>query len=319
MLSKPVWDLILRGGKKWRPTLAILLLDSLGTETAPYESFISAIAELTHTGSLIIDDIEDASRLRRGDECIHLRYGQDVGINAANTIYFLPMLTLMNHRHLSERQRLKIHEIVMRQFIRAHFGQTLDLYWTGRMSSRILQKWQEDSHSSKILQMYEFKSAAIVEGLVETVAIIARADTKMRNACIDFGRFLGVAFQIIDDIHNFSNSPKWRKERGEDLRAGKLTYVLFKAVQSLNGSAQKRLQDIICSEKLRKESKNIEEGVQLVQKSGVLEQCREEAKSLMEPAVRTITEILPASESKILLLYLCRHLLDSDLNETWNS
>jgi octaprenyl-diphosphate synthase len=207
----------------------------------------------------------------------------------------------------------------MRQFIRAHFGQTLDLYWTGKMSPRSLQNWQEDSHSSKILQMYEFKSAAIVEGLVETVAIIARADTKTRNACIDFGRFLGVAFQIIDDIHNFSNSPKWRKERGEDLRAGKLTYVLFKAVQSLNGSAQKRLQDIICSEKLRKESKNIEEGVQLVQKSGALEQCREEAKSLMEPAVKTITETLPASESKILLLYLCQHLLDSDLNETWNS
>lgn len=319
MLSRPVWDLIRRGGKKWRPTLAILLLDALGVETTPYEELISALAELTHTGSLIIDDIEDSSLLRRGEQSIHLRYGQDVAINAANTIYFLPTLTLMDHQHLSEKQRLDIHEVIMRQFIRAHFGQALDLFWTKKASRKALRGTPNDSAVNKILQMYEFKSAAIVEGLAETAAIIAGADGETRSACTEFGRSFGVAFQIVDDVHNFSNGPEWRKECGEDLRAGKLTYVILRAARSLKGEAKKRLWEIISSEELRRQAGRIEEGVDLVQASGALERCRAEAKSLVEPKMKGLAERLAVSESKISLLYLCHYLLDLDFNDTSGS
>jgi geranylgeranyl pyrophosphate synthase len=316
MLSRPVWDLIRRGGKKWRPTLAILLLDALGIETTPYEELISALAELTHTGSLIIDDIEDSSLLRRGDQSIHLRYGQDVAINAANTIYFLPMLTLMDHRHLSEKQRLDIHEVIMRQFIRAHFGQALDLFWTRKTSRSELRRAPNDSAVNKILQMYEFKSAAIVEGLAETAAIIAGSDGETRSACTDFGRSFGVAFQIVDDVHNFSNGPEWRKECGEDLGAGKLTYVILRAARSLRGAARKRLWEILFSEELRRQAGPIEEGVDLIQGSGALEQCRTEAKALVDPAMKGLAGRLAVSESKISLLYLCHYLLDLDFNDS---
>ena len=87
VLSRPVWDLLGRGGKHWRPIFGLLLLEALGVRSRPFELLVSILSELTHTGALIIDDIEDRADARRGAESIHVRYGLDVAINAANTLY----------------------------------------------------------------------------------------------------------------------------------------------------------------------------------------------------------------------------------------
>ncbi|MCK4835650.1 MAG: polyprenyl synthetase family protein, partial [Candidatus Aminicenantes bacterium] len=312
LLSEPTWDLILRGGKRWRPVIGLLLLDALGKQPDPYESLVCVLAELIHTGSLIIDDIEDASLLRRGDECIHLRYGQDVAINAANTIYFLPTILISEHPCLSKMQRLKILEVMMRQFVRAHFGQTLDLYWAQNMNLAYIKRWLDDSFESKILQMYQFKTASPIEGLAETACIISGTDKKTRDACINFVNAFGVAFQIVDDIHNFSSSPQWRKLYGEDLAEGKITYVIYHALMNLKKSDQYRLMEILCSKELRKDPDVIREGAGLVQKSRVFEKCREEAKALVEPKWEMFSELIPSSEPKTLLQALFRSLLDQD-------
>jgi hypothetical protein len=96
-IAEPVWDLLDRNGKHWRPICATLFLESLGVDSIPYQQLSAAVSELNHTGSLIIDDIEDDSIIRRGEECIHLRYGIDTAINAGNTLYFLPYLLIANH------------------------------------------------------------------------------------------------------------------------------------------------------------------------------------------------------------------------------
>ena len=103
-IARPVWDLIERKGKHWRPAFALLMLETLGTKSEPYEQLICNCGELPHTGALIIDDIEDDSPTRRGDESIHLRYGMDVAINAANTLYFLPIRLIGSHPLLSAGQ-----------------------------------------------------------------------------------------------------------------------------------------------------------------------------------------------------------------------
>src|SRR5438105_3864711 len=167
MLSRPVWDLIGRKGKRWRPAFGILLLEALGLHSEPYQELLCCYSELAHTGSLIIDDIEDRSRIRRGDECIHLRYGLEVAINAANTLYFLPSVLLAGHPFLSDGQRLQIHEILNRLFVRAHFGQGLDLYWSKRLNRAELDRWLADSLMPKIMQMYGYKTAAFVESCAE--------------------------------------------------------------------------------------------------------------------------------------------------------
>jgi geranylgeranyl pyrophosphate synthase/predicted secreted hydrolase len=286
MLSEPVWDLISRGGKRWRPIFAILLLDALDGNVELFEPMICSLAELLHTGSLIVDDIQDASLKRRGGESLHIRYGEDIAISAANTLYFLPSLLIFNHPHLNKGQKREIHEIMMKQNIRAHFGQALDLFWSRNMDDAHLKNWMNDSLAPKILQMYALKTAAPIEGLATSSAILANVDGEIKNTCIELASALGVAFQIIDDIHCFSKSPNWKKECGEDIAEGKLTYVIYRALESLKGADQKQLHRILCSKSLRKNLKNVNEAVELVYQSGVLKTCREEANALIEKSAK---------------------------------
>ncbi|NMC61637.1 MAG: hypothetical protein GYA55_00565, partial [SAR324 cluster bacterium] len=187
-LTTPIWDLIKRGGKRWRSLYSLLLLEALGV---PYESYLSLIAvipELAHTGSLIIDDIEDNSTKRRGDICIHLRYGLDIALNAANTVYYLPYLILAKHPLLSKNQKLKLHEIMVKYAVRAHFGQGLDLYWSKNMSPSNLKEWLTGPTTAKILQMYAFKTSSVIEESAEFACVISKAKPKITEACIKFSR-----------------------------------------------------------------------------------------------------------------------------------
>jgi geranylgeranyl diphosphate synthase type I len=309
-LSEPVWDLLLRKGKRWRPIFGLLVLEALGTASEPYEALLCNLAELTHTGALIIDDIEDSSGIRRGDTTIHLKYGTDVAINAANTLYFLPSLLIKSHERLSDPQRIQLYEIVIGQFVRAHFGQALDIYWSREMGPANLEGWMKNSLGPKILQMYEYKTAAAVAGFAEAAAVIAEAKHAVRAACARLARAFGVSFQIVDDTHNFSASPKWDKKAGEDLSEGKLTYAIYCALNLLEGTERRRLRDILCSRELRSDEGALREGVELVRRSGALDRCRREAKTLLEAAWTCFAAAIPSSEPKMMLQMLCLKLLD---------
>jgi len=309
-LSKPVWDLLDRRGKRWRPIFSLLLLEALGVPSAPYERLLSVIPELSHTGALIIDDIEDKSKRRRGDTCIHLRYGTDVAINAGNTLYFLPYLLLAQQPPLSERQRLRMYELMVQQFVSSHFGQGLDIYWSRRLNRRNLSRWADDSMAGKILQMYAFKTAAPLEAMASACCIISRADRRTRAACLAFAKSFGVAFQIIDDIHNFNDSPGWTKTCGEDIASGKLTYVIWQALHRSPPAGRDRLQRILCSPALRRDPGGLKEGIGLVRESGALPACRREAKLMVEKEGESLSLFLASSEPKIMLRLLCDHLLE---------
>lgn len=231
MFSVPVWDLIDRSGRRWRPLFGILLLESLGVEPGPWEQLICCMTELIHAGALIIDDIEDASLLRRGQECLHLRYGVDVALNAGNALYFLPGEVLMRHPLLSAEKRLRLHGIKEQVCIEAHCGQATDIFWSKTLTLAEVRRRMAEDIEKKILQMYAFKTAAAAKGVAQFAATIADADAATAEACADFGLALGVSYQVIDDIHNFSRSPDWTKTAGEDIASGKLTYVIATALR----------------------------------------------------------------------------------------
>ena len=151
MLSKPIWDLLKRGGKHWRPIYGFLLLDVLGVDAEPFETLISVIPELVHNGSVIIDDIEDESQTRRGHQTVHLRYGLPTAINAGNMLYFLPLLSISKHPCLTAEQRDDIYRVIMEMFVQAHIGQAQDLYWSRPGQVRLSSFWQDENLGSKIL------------------------------------------------------------------------------------------------------------------------------------------------------------------------
>ena len=310
MLSVPIWDLIDRSGKRWRPIFGILLLESLGVSSRPYEGLICCMLEFIHAGALIIDDIEDDSLLRRGEQCVHLRYGVDVAINAGNALYFLPGAAIISHPLLTAEKRQRWLEIKERICIEAHCGQASDIFWSRRMTPENLSRLLADDAESKILQMYEFKTASAAKGAAEFVAVIAEASPEITRACVDFARMLGVAYQIVDDIHNFSRSPDWTKVTGEDLANGKLTLVIAKAVSCLNAVDSARLQAILCSPELRRQPSTLEEGIELVFRSGALDVCRETAKAMVNDAWDKFRPCVRSSGPKIMLHTMCLKLID---------
>lgn len=309
MISKPVWDLILRRGKRWRPIFGIWMQETLGKSSADYELGI-CLSELIHTGSLIIDDIQDQSELRRGQPTLHLKYGTDVAINAGNTLYFLPFVELLHHKHMTDGQKLRIYQIMMDTHLKAHFGQTLDIYWSRNMSIENLTKWFRDDIESKILQMYDYKTAAGPKGIAEVAAVLAESDEKVKTAAVEFARSFAVGFQMIDDILNFSSSERWSKVCGEDISNGKLTYVIVKAIKMLEGKRSERLKKILCDENLRRQQSTLDEAVKLVRESGALEESKKIAKEMSSCAWNRFAEIVPNSEPKIMLNLLQLKMID---------
>jgi geranylgeranyl diphosphate synthase type I len=310
MLSRPLWDLFSRGGKRWRPLFAIFLMDALGKAPQPFEQLVCSLAELCHTGALIIDDIEDQSAVRRGGESAHIRYGLETAINAANTVYFLPALLIKNHPGLSDRQKLDVHEIYIRQMVRAHFGQALDLYWSRNMSPDNLRAWAGEDLAGRILQMYELKTAAPIEAIAEVVAVVAEADPASRAACLEFASALGVGFQILDDIHNYSESPDWKKTSGEDISEGKMTYILCRAMGLLPPGDRARIEAVVGSADRRKDPQEIRRATALVRGSGAIEACRTMAEDMIHGQWDNVRRFLKPSEPKIMFQLLYRALMD---------
>jgi geranylgeranyl pyrophosphate synthase len=310
-IVRPCWDLLSREKKYWRPVFGFLLLETLGIRSEKYRMLLSVVPELTHTATLIIDDIEDDACIRRGDACIHRRYGTDIAINAANSLYFLPSLLYNTHPDLSDKQRLDFHRITLDSFVKGHFGQAQDIYWTKNLTQENAAIWGSDRLQEKILQMYAFKTASAAVATAEAGCILAGSDEKVRDACISYARALGVAFQITDDIQSFEESSAGHGGIcGDDLLAGKLTYVIAKALELLEQQDRDRLREILCSQSLRQDPAVLLEGIGLVRKSGSLRICRTEALRMVDEAWLVFSETIPPTEPKIMLRLFSRNLVN---------
>jgi geranylgeranyl pyrophosphate synthase/predicted secreted hydrolase len=309
-IAQPFWDLMSRKKKYWRPVFGMLLLESLGISLEKYRMLIAVVPELTHSGTLIIDDIEDNATTRRGDTCIHNRYGIDIAINAANTLYFLPAALFSSHPHLTDSQRLEFYRKTFDGFVRGHLGQALDIYWTRNLSQKNLACWRADHLPEKMLQMYEFKTASPAIVVADACCTLAGSDERTRTACRDFAQSIGVSFQILNDVNNFNKMQAVRQDDG-DLASGKLTYVIVRALERLGERDQKRLVKILCTKRLRRNPECIREGIRLIRKSGALGVCRKEALAMVEEGWRVCAPRIPPSEHKLMLRLFSQTLFDN--------
>lgn len=95
-MTEPAYDLIDRGGKRWRPILGLIMAELHGRDIKDYAAnkdiyFAAGLTEIVHTGTLMVDDVMDSSIKRRGNDCTHIKYGTDIAINTGNFMYFAPM------------------------------------------------------------------------------------------------------------------------------------------------------------------------------------------------------------------------------------
>lgn len=297
-IFEPFWDLLERGGKRWRPALTLMIYEALGgraEEIAP----LAVIPEVIHNGTLAVDDVEDESEFRRGRPCIHKIYGVDIAINMGNTMYYYPML-ILERVEISREKKLAILEEYIRTMLRLSFGQAMDIAWHRGLV--------EDVDEDQYLQMTLFKTGALAGFAAKIAAIMADADVEKAEKLRRFAELIAVAFQIQDDVLNIvGEEEKYGKEIGGDITEGKRTLMVIHALRKLPEDEARRLIEIL---NMRTgDRKLIAEAVNLLRKAGSIEYARGVSMRLAEEAIRVLREALPESEGRRALEALAEFLI----------
>ena len=216
-LLKPICEITSRRGKRVRGQLVALSCRLLGDDLLSRDCELAAEAiEFIHAGSLIVDDIEDGSPVRRGQPALHLRYPMPVALNAGNWLYFWPF-QLFKNLAVAEHQRLQIYESCHRTLLRAHFGQAIDL------GAKIDTLPREEVAEVCVASM-RLKTGALMGLAALLGAAVANAPGGLLPILDDFGCDLGVALQMFDDLGNVIGKCEPAK-RYEDLMLSRPSWV----------------------------------------------------------------------------------------------
>ncbi|MEI8094811.1 MAG: polyprenyl synthetase family protein [Spirochaetales bacterium] len=295
-INAPGWTLLERGGKRWRPLVMILAHELYGG-TLPSIDKLTALVELPHNGSLIIDDIEDKATERRGGPAIHLAHGIDMAINTGNFLYFAPTY-FIESSGLSEDRQFRVMKYYLRVMRRLHFGQGLDIQWHN--DHDLIPSRDE------YLQMCRFKTGALSRLAAEIGAAAAGADDRAIEAVGDLWEDIGVGFQILDDVKNLvTGNPG--KLRGDDIIEGKKSLpVLFHAEKATDkGAALMALFERVNLEHAagRPTQPLIEQAIALMEASGGLDAAYQYGEGLLK-AVLGKLDNFPAGEANQSMRFL---------------
>jgi len=221
-LIEPAHSLISNRGKRVRAQLVSMcyrLVDNEGAVSFRAAKQCRACAEaveLIHAGSLIVDDIEDGSQLRRGRPCVHVEYGMPLALNAGNWLYFWPFEVLKGSG-LSRGQLFSVYEHCHRTLLRAHFGQAIDL---GTKINYLPQA----SVTELCLASMRLKTGALTGFAALLGGAVANASEALLALLDDFGVELGVALQMFDDVGNITGKCDPLK-RYEDLLLARPSWI----------------------------------------------------------------------------------------------
>jgi octaprenyl-diphosphate synthase len=266
------------GGKRVRPALHILSNYAVGGDGSQENSIrMAAVMEFLHTATLVHDDIIDNAETRRNRPSINSRFGNQTAVLMGDWLYMSAFETSLRERSLPI---LDILTAVTRQMTE---GELLQLTVLGRTD--IDEKYYFD-----ILRR---KTAFLFSACCEIGAILANADTESRNALRDYGMNLGTAFQLVDDLLDFTATDEvLGKAAGADLLEGKLTLPLIYLLES-EPSMRNDIQLVMRDGDYQKVSRA--SLLREVERTGALARARERAYEYAD-AARDALDLLPDSK-----------------------
>ncbi|HTV20566.1 MAG TPA: polyprenyl synthetase family protein [Polyangiaceae bacterium] len=213
-LRAPVLDFVERPSKALRAALVSRCHELAGGVGACPDE-LGAIVEILHAGSLIIDDIEDGSTSRRGRPALHALHGVPVALNAGNWMYFWA-LDLVQRLPLGDAVQLSLYRWVLRTLLRSHHGQGLDL------TANVYALPQGDV-PALVRASTELKTGALMELSAVLGALAAGARPALADEFARFGREVGVALQMLDDVGGLVSEKRCHKGH-EDVLLGRPTW-----------------------------------------------------------------------------------------------
>jgi len=291
-IAEPIWEFLDRGGKRWRPALFLLVCEALGKNSLDYLDF-AIIPEVVHNGTLMIDDIEDSSELRRGKPCSYKLYGVDIAVNAGNTMYYLPLLPLMEKRAAVPPERLRdLYEVYVQEMINLSMGQAMDIAWHRGIANA------DSLTEADYLQMCAYKTGTLARMAAKLAAVLAGANKELVEKLGRYAESIGVAFQMQDDVLDLTGKEFAEKKGGlgQDITEGKLTLIVIYTLKKANSADGKRLVQILgmhtADQALR------DEAISIMQKYNAIEHVKRTAAQVVEESWKDAERLLEASEAK---------------------
>jgi all-trans-nonaprenyl-diphosphate synthase len=268
------------GGKRIRP--AIVLLVSRATmsdhDITHRHRRLAEITEMIHTASLVHDDIVDEADLRRNVETVHKLFDNRIAVLAGDFLFAQSSWYLAN---LDNLQVVKLLSEVIRDFAEGEILQGLNLFDT----SASIDSYLDKSY---------YKTASLMANSAKAAGVLSEVDPEIAESLYSYGRNLGLAFQIVDDILNFTGSTEvLGKPAGSDLASGNLTAPVLYALK------QKPYLEILIEREFSKED-DINKALELIKESDGIEKSRELAANHARMAAQSLSCLAPSDSTQAL-------------------
>jgi all-trans-nonaprenyl-diphosphate synthase len=269
------------GGKRVRPAIVLLIARATlpGEDITPRHRRLAEITEMIHTASLVHDDVLDTAETRRGIPTVHDQFGNRVAVLAGDFLFAQSSWYLANLDNLTV---VKLLSQVIMDLAEGEIQQSLSSFDT-EMS---IETYLEKSY---------FKTASLLANSAKATAILSDLPEPSCHKMYLYGRHLGLAFQIVDDILDFTSSSEvLGKPAGSDLAGGNLTAPVLYAMEE-----QPRLAELIVGE--FEQEGDLEKALGLIHSSSGVDKSWALAKEHVGLALEQLTDLAPSHSKSALI------------------
>ncbi|MBI3518014.1 MAG: polyprenyl synthetase family protein [Bacteroidetes bacterium] len=298
-MYEPMAYIIGLGGKRVRPLLTLVGCELF--DANPKEAIHAALAvELFHNFSLIHDDILDNAPLRRGHSTVHEKWGHNIALLSGDgmMVKAFDILSNANSHHV-----LELLKLFSRTAIEVCEGQQLDMNF----------ETQEKVSVENYIHMITYKTAVLLGCSLQMGAICANASDKNQKHIYEFGKHVGIAFQILDDVLDvYADDGKFGKQVGGDILSNKKTFMLLNAFELANENQSSSLQYLLTSKEVLPTEK-VKQVTAIYDTLGVRELAVKEANTHTAIALKHLEELDAEATRKNDLKAFALHLLNREV------
>ncbi|HET6518146.1 MAG TPA: polyprenyl synthetase family protein [Nitrosopumilaceae archaeon] len=289
-LYKAAAHLIVNGGKRLRPYMVLKSCQVLGGKNKDAMSAAAAV-EMVHNFTLVHDDIMDNDEIRHGVPTTHKKFGMPIAILAGDVLFSKAYQVISNSK-LPSKSTTELVSRLAKACVDVCEGQLLDI----KMAESKKIPTQND-----YIEMISKKTAALFDVSCSMGAICAKSKNKDITNLSSFGKNLGIAFQITDDLIGVMGDPKiTKKPVGNDLREGKKSLPILLAIKKAKGKDRKSVLHAFGNQKAKR--KDIETAVKIIKSLGIEKSVRNQAFQYAEKAKKSLNSYSGPSKNELISL-----------------
>ncbi len=286
-LYQPIQYILNLGGKRLRPVLTLLTAEIFNGH---YKEALNAAlsVEVFHNFSLVHDDIMDDAPLRRGHQTVHEKWNVNTGILSGDAMLIMAYQLFENY-HADTFQALA--KLFSKTALEVCEGQQYDVDFETRSDVAI----------NEYLKMIEYKTAVLVGAAMKMGAIVANASVEDQDTIYEFGKNLGIAFQLQDDYLDAFGDPKtFGKQVGGDIIENKKTYLYIKALEFSEPETKLKLANLF-STTLESNEAKIETVKAIFVDSGAAEASKKAIQDYTDKAFNVLETLNISADKKLVL------------------